>query len=65
MLTGKLVVDLDRRYAVKDAARVLGISRRTLDNYAKANKISPILHGPTGQIFYLGSEIKRFYDQII
>lgn len=65
MLTGKLVVDPDRRYAVKEAAAVLGISRRTLDKYAKAQLIFPTVHGPTKQIFYMGSEIKRFYDRTI
>lgn len=62
MLTGKLTVDRDRRYTVKETAKVLGIGRSTLDKYAKRGDIVPIMHKPTGALFYEGTEIERFWN---
>ena len=64
MLTGKLIVDLDKRYEVKEAAKALGCSRKTLDNYVRRGLIHPTIH-VSGQIFFWGHEIKRFYDYTI
>lgn len=62
MLTGKLSVERDRRYSVKETATLLGISRSTLDKLAKRGEITPNIHKPTRSLFYLGKEIERFYN---
>ena len=61
MLTGKLIVDPDRRYSVPEAAKALGVCRKTLEKYTREGLIHPQMHN-TRRIFYLGREIKRFYD---
>ena len=64
MLTGKLTVDLDRRYSVPEAAKVLGVCRKSLEKYTREGLIHTQMHG-TNRFFYTGREIKRFYDYTI
>lgn len=61
MLSGTLRVDKERRYTPNETCEVLGICRKTLWKYTKAGEIVPIMHRPSGRLFYLGSEIDRFY----
>ena len=61
MLNGKITVEKDRRYSVKETCEILGICRKTLWKYTRSGHIVQSLHGPSGHIFYLGSEIDRFF----
>lgn len=61
MLNGKISVEKDRRYTVKETCEILGICRKTLWKYTKAGEIYAGFHKPSGYIFYLGEEIERFY----
>ena len=61
MLKGKISVEKDRRYSIRETCGILGLSNKTLRKYTKAGEITAILHKPSGQLFYLGSEIDRFF----
>ena len=61
MLNGKILVEKERRYSVNETCQILGICRKTLRKYTKSGDINARLHKPSGQMFYLGSEIDRFF----
>lgn len=62
MLTGKISVDKDRRYSVKETCALLKMSPKTLRKYTKAGEITPEVHKITGQLFYKGSSIEDFFN---
>ena len=47
-----------------ETASLLGMCRKTLMKYARQRDIRVDTH-PTGKMFFMGSEIRRFYDQTI
>ena len=61
MLNGKISVEKDRRYSVKETCSILGMSNKTLRKYTKAGDITAGVHAPSGRIFYTGAEIDRFF----
>jgi excisionase family DNA binding protein len=65
MLTGiPPRAEKDRRYSVKEAVALLGISRNTLRNHVKQGRIAAI-HTPSRNVFFLGQEINRYWNQTI
>ena len=65
MLKGKLTVDKNRRYDIKETCALLDMSRKTLRKYTLAGEIHLVLHEPSGKQFYEGAEIERFYKATI
>ena len=61
MLKGKISVERDRRYSVRETCSILGMSDKTLRKYTRSGDISALMHKPSGQVFYTGAEIERFY----
>ena len=65
MLTGiPPHAERDRRYNVKEATKLLGIHRNTLRKYINDGLISAIVI-PSGNIFIMGKEINRFWNQTL
>ena len=58
-------VEPGRRYAIKDACKLLGISRTTLRKWTNNGLIQAKVHPADGHLFYLGEEITRFWNQTI
>ncbi|MDE6183214.1 MAG: helix-turn-helix domain-containing protein [Rikenellaceae bacterium] len=54
-------VDKDGRYSTKETAKMLGISRRTLDDHARIGKIKYGRRRSNGRRFYTGMEIVRYW----
>ena len=66
MLTGKMSIERDRWYSIKETLALLGIKApKTLRKYAKAGAIKMDVHPATGKIRYRGSEIEKFFNQRI
>ena len=61
MTTTEPKVDKDGRYSTEQAAKMLGISRRTLDGHAKIGKIRYGRRRSNGRRFYTGMEIVRYW----
>ena len=61
MLNGKISVEKDRRYSVKETCSILGMNSKTLRKYTRAGEIHSAVHAPSGRIFYTGAEIDRFF----
>lgn len=54
-------VRLDGRYSIGDTCKALGIHRHTLRKYSEAGEIHYRLRQGGKKIFYLGSEIIKFW----
>lgn len=64
-MTGKIQLDPQRRYSVKEAASILGMSRKTLTKYTKTQDIKATVHAPTRRVYYLGRDIEKFFNTTI
>ena len=49
------------RYSIIDTCKLLGIHRNTLTRYVNRGRINCRIRESTGQKFYLGSDILRFW----
>lgn len=54
-------VALDGRYCINDTLKALGICRKTLYNHTKEGKIRFRLRKDGKKVFYLGSEIIKYW----
>lgn len=64
-MTQEIQIDPLARYRVVETAKLLGISRATLDRHAKDGKIKYKVHRLTGKRFFRGMDILKYWNAYV
>lgn len=57
--------DLDGRYSITEAAKILGIHRATMSKYIKENRIPTITSPIATRTRIKGKDIKKFWESVL